>query len=47
MRLGSYECNLNEKSMVKKIYKSKKIYERHKHRYEVNIAYKNKFESKG
>ncbi len=47
MRLGSYECNLNEKSMVKKIYKSKKIYERHRHRYEVNIAYKNKFESKG
>ena len=47
MRLGSYECNLNEKSMVKKIYKSKKIYERHRHRYEVNITYKNKFESKG
>ena len=47
MRLGSYECNLNEKTMVKKIYKSKKIYERHRHRYEVNIAYKNKFESKG
>jgi len=47
MRLGSYECNLNEKSMIMKIYKSKKIYERHRHRYEVNIAYKNKFESKG
>ena len=47
MRLGSYECNLNEKTMVKKIYKSKKIYERHRHRYEVNIAYKNRFESKG
>ena len=47
MRLGSYECNLNEKSMAKKIYKSKKVYERHRHRYEVNIGYKNKFESRG
>jgi len=47
MRLGSYECNLLEGSMVKKIYKAKKIYERHRHRYEVNISYKGKFEDKG
>ena len=47
MRLGSYECNLLEGSMVKKIYKAKKIHERHRHRYEVNISYKDKFEGKG
>ena len=30
-----------------KIYKSKLIKERHRHRYEVNIAFKDKFEKKG
>ena len=47
MRLGSYDAKLKENSKIKKIYKSKLIKERHRHRYEVNIAFKNKFEKKG
>ena len=47
MRLGSYVANLRHNSMVKKIYKSTAIRERHRHRYEVNINLKDKFESKG
>ncbi len=47
MRLGSYEAKLKENSQIRKIYKSKLIKERHRHRYEVNIAFKDKFEKKG
>ena len=47
MRLGSYEALLKENSKIKKIYMKKIIKERHRHRYEVNINYKEKFEKKG
>ncbi|MDC3061344.1 CTP synthase [Candidatus Pelagibacter sp.] len=47
MRLGSYHAKLKDNSLIKKIYKSKTIKERHRHRYEVNISYKEKFEKKG
>ena len=47
MRLGSYEAHLKENSIVKKIYGKSKIYERHRHRYEVNINYMEKFEKNG
>ena len=47
MRLGSYDAKLKENSKIRKIYKSKLIKERHRHRYEVNIAYKDQFEKKG
>ena len=47
MRLGLYEAKLKENSLVKKIYKSKSIEERHRHRYEVNISYKDQFEKNG
>ena len=47
MRLGSYEAKLKENSMIRKIYGKKVINERHRHRYEVNINYKDKFEKKG
>ena len=47
MRLGSYDAKLNNNSKIRKIYKSKIIKERHRHRYEVNIAYRDKFEKKG
>ena len=47
MRLGLYEAKLKDNSLIKKIYKSKYIRERHRHRYEVNIGYKNQFEKKG
>jgi CTP synthase len=47
MRLGLYEANLKEHSLIRKIYKSKSIQERHRHRYEVNIGYKDQFEKNG
>jgi CTP synthase len=39
MRLGSYESILKKNTLVFKIYKKTKIYERHRHRYEVNYNY--------
>ena len=39
--------DLKKTQKVSKIYNSLKINERHRHRYEVNINYKEKFESKG
>jgi CTP synthase len=47
MRLGLYEAKLKDQSLIRKIYKSKTIKERHRHRYEVNINYKDQFERKG
>jgi len=47
MRLGLYEAKLKDKSLIEKIYKSKSVKERHRHRYEVNIAYKDQFERNG
>ncbi len=47
MRLGSYDAKLQSNSKIRKIYKSKLIKERHRHRYEVNITYREKFEKKG
>ena len=47
MRLGSYEARLKKDTKISKIYKSLKIYERHRHRYEVNINYREDFERKG
>ncbi len=47
MRLGSYPANLRHNSLINRIYKSKRIFERHRHRYEVNMALKDKFEKKG
>ena len=47
MRLGLYPARLKESSLIKKIYKSRNINERHRHRYEVNINYQKNFEEKG
>jgi len=47
MRLGLYDAVLKNNSLISKIYSEKKIRERHRHRYEVNIKYKNDFEKKG
>ncbi|MBE04782.1 MAG: CTP synthetase [Gammaproteobacteria bacterium] len=41
MRLGSYDAVLDPDSKASKIYKEKTISERHRHRYEVNINYRN------
>ena len=43
MRLGSYEARLKKDTKISKIYKTLKIYERHRHRYEVNINFKERF----
>ena len=47
MRLGAYETILKEGSLTRKIYNSEKISERHRHRYEVNIKYKDQLKSAG
>ncbi len=47
MRLGSYEAKLQHNSLIKNIYKSNFINERHRHRYEVNNNLKDQFEKKG
>jgi CTP synthase len=47
MRLGAYPCQLSSTSMVANIYGSELIHERHRHRYEVNIGYRQQLESAG
>lgn len=47
MRLGAYDCSLSSKSLSKKIYGAEKISERHRHRYEFNIGFREQFEKKG
>jgi CTP synthase len=47
MRLGSWKCELKEGSLAYKIYGSKIIDERHRHRYEYNNAYKTQLEAAG
>ncbi len=47
MRLGLYEAKLRHNSLIQKIYKTKTIFERHRHRYEVNNNFRIKFEKKG
>ena len=47
MRLGLYEAKLKHNSLIKNIYKSSSIKERHRHRYEVNSNLKDNFEKKG
>ncbi|GAA5540876.1 CTP synthase [Ochrobactrum soli] len=47
MRLGAYEAALAPGSKIAEIYGSTDISERHRHRYEVNIDYKNRLEEAG
>ena len=47
MRLGLYPAKLQHNSLIKEIYKSGQIKERHRHRYEVNVNLKKKFETHG
>jgi len=47
MRLGAYEAVLDPESRVAGIYGAERISERHRHRYEVNIAYKDTLETAG
>ncbi|MET7283280.1 CTP synthase [Kribbella sp. NPDC005582] len=47
MRLGLYPANLAEGSIVRGLYGAATIQERHRHRYEVNNAYRDKLEAAG
>ena len=47
MRLGAYPAHLTEGSKIAQIYDSSSIEERHRHRYEVNINYKDELEKEG
>ena len=47
MRLGTYPCKIQPDTMAKDIYNNEIIYERHRHRYEVNNKFRNELESKG
>ncbi len=47
MRLGAYQCEMVEGSLAHRIYGQKTIYERHRHRYEFNNAYRKTLEQAG
>lgn len=47
MRLGAYNATLTEGSRVAKIYGSTEISERHRHRYEVDMTYREAIEATG
>jgi CTP synthase len=47
MRLGAYPCALQDDSLALKLYGRKKISERHRHRYEFNNAYGERFKENG
>ena len=47
MRLGAYDATLTRGSRVAGIYGATEISERHRHRYEVNTAYKGRLEQRG
>ena len=47
MRLGAYECVLQEGSKAYEAYGTEHIQERHRHRYEFNNAYKAEYEAAG
>jgi CTP synthase len=47
MRLGAYDAELKPGSKVAEIYGSTEISERHRHRFEVNMAYRERLEEKG
>ncbi len=47
LRLGEYECETKEGSNLRAAYDAKMIFERHRHRYEANPAYREALESNG
>jgi len=47
MRLGSYPCIIKEGTLAEKIYGTKEIAERHRHRFEYNNDYKERLENAG
>ena len=47
MRLGEYPCQLRKKSNAYEAYRTREIYERHRHRYEFNNRYRIQLEEAG
>jgi CTP synthase len=47
MRLGAFPCQLKKGSRVRKYYDKEAISERHRHRFEFNNEYRQKFEDAG
>ena len=47
LRLGAYPCNIKSGTLAETIYHASNISERHRHRYEVNIKYKDALEKAG
>jgi CTP synthase len=47
MRLGSYPCKLTSGSLVAKVYRANLIHERHRHRWEFNNTYLDRYEQAG
>ncbi|WP_343250727.1 CTP synthase [Diplocloster hominis] len=47
LRLGSYPCVLDETSAAYDLYNAKTVYERHRHRYEVNNDYRGVLQQNG
>ena len=47
MRLGAFEAYLKEDSRVAEIYETRVISERHRHRYEVDMGYREVLENQG
>ena len=47
LRLGAYPCKLKEGSLARKLYGEELIYERHRHRYEVNNDFRKALQDNG
>ena len=47
MRLGAYPCHIKEGSKAAKVYGKNEIFERHRHRYEVNISFEETLSKNG
>ena len=47
MRLGAYSCVTKDGSRIQEIYGEKEVFERHRHRYEINNDYIGKLEAEG
>jgi CTP synthase len=47
MRLGTYPCNVSNKSLAHRLYGDLRIEERHRHRYEVNNDFREQLQQKG
>ncbi|HEX2967381.1 MAG TPA: CTP synthase [Syntrophorhabdaceae bacterium] len=47
MRLGAYPCQLAEGSLAHEAYRTDLIHERHRHRYEFNMSFRERLENNG